>query len=329
MTRITSIFTLAAMILALGLATTARASEYEPKRVPQDALWVVHINTAAMIDSKVGGLILEDLEQLGLSEHIQKVKAELGLDPLMDFQAITLYGSGYEPADAAVVVEMGPTLGTLEQKVSQADGYQRTSHDGHAIHTWIDNKHRRAGRRYCGHMAVSQQSMNLLIFSENKEQVVAAIDRISGRGKTVEQSTSATMKRRPGKGSCFFVAGDVTDKLVEKRPGRAMLKIAKSLVYDGGERDGQVYGHCEVKASSTDNATQMYQMAQGLLAMAQLKPAEGATPINRLAKAIRLSLSQDTVIADFTYDAAAFHRELKTLHEMKMKRCGGNDAEQL
>ncbi len=311
--------TLAALVLMLGLAATTRAAEMDPKRVPSDALWVVHVDTAAMIDSKIGKLILEDMEPLGLGDRIDSIKAELGLDPLMDFNGITMYGTGYEPTDAVVVVEMGPTIGALEKKVTLAEGYERTSHNGYAIHSWIDNKHRRPGRRYCGHLPITAQSMNLLIFSENKANVIAALDLIARTGKTIEKADRPALMRRPGKGSFVFVAGEVTDALLEKRPGRAMLKMTKSLVYDGGEKDGKVYGRLEVTADSTENATTLFQMVQGVLAMAKLPSAEEATPINRLAGAITVSQSQATVIADFSYDSAALHKEMHTLHEMKTK----------
>jgi len=96
---------LLAVVMAAGLATTARAADVDPL-LPKETEYVVHMNFKQMLDSDiVKKYAMGQIKQALQGEDLKGVLETLGLDPLKDIEkaSIGLWGKGEEMNMVGVV----------------------------------------------------------------------------------------------------------------------------------------------------------------------------------------------------------------------------------
>ena len=314
---------LSVLVVAL-IAAAAPAEPFRPQRVPSDAKWVMHIDLQAIVNSNAGQLVIEEARQRGLDEKIEAVKSLYGVNPLVDFRSITLFGTGYQPQDAVAVAQMGSNLGKLEDVVRLSKDYQLLGYRGHVIHSWIEAKGPGAGqRKYCGVWPDDMLDQTLLVIADTDKQVTTTIDLLEGRRHDLSASDSAVLAKRPATGSFLFVASDELDPSVMKDPRSAMLQAARNMTMDLGESDGNIFAHATMEAITAEKAMQIHQMMQGMMAMAQMAPPaqDGSLPPGaQLAQAVKVNRNESTVTADFQYPADQFLDLLKRIKAQEQAR---------
>src|SRR5207244_1310099 len=95
---------LVALVLAAAAALAGSARATDPKFLPNDTEWALHINVKQILDSplvkaqKEGlGAVREELEKKLAENPAGKFIKDSGFDLLKDLKAITIAGSAKEP----------------------------------------------------------------------------------------------------------------------------------------------------------------------------------------------------------------------------------------
>ena len=82
------------LALVLGLAAAANAAPLDPKQVPAEAKWLMHVDVDAMRQATVvqkawkKGLEMHKEAQ----QHLDKLKTAIGMDICKDLHGVTAYG---------------------------------------------------------------------------------------------------------------------------------------------------------------------------------------------------------------------------------------------
>ena len=96
---------LIATLTTLVLTATATASPLKKDRVAADANWLIHVDVERLLNSTIGRFLLEHAEELDIDlDDLDKMKREVGVDPRTDLKGVTLYGTGDEPGEDAIIV---------------------------------------------------------------------------------------------------------------------------------------------------------------------------------------------------------------------------------
>jgi hypothetical protein len=101
MLKVRTLSALTAALTLVLLAAPARAAEAD-KLLPDDTTLIVSVNVKQVLDSPLGKQVLVPALQQGLKQHAQVTQSltALGLDPLKDFDTLTLATSGVTSTDA-------------------------------------------------------------------------------------------------------------------------------------------------------------------------------------------------------------------------------------
>jgi hypothetical protein len=314
---------LIATILSTALlAAVAQAGPLDPTVPAPQSNWLMHLDAAAVVDSQLGRGVLDDMANHGLDHRMQGIVDEIGINPLTDVESLTMFGKGFDPSEAVMVVDLTETnLKKLEAKAVAAEGYRLSSHRSHSVHSWMQKvpPHRRKmlpeGVEKVRKYAVVFRSPDQvrLVFSEVLANATAVVDRL----ETDQPIPPAPITQQAIPAGTYFtaIAQNLDQQPIAKRHPSVLVRVSRSLKLFAGESDQRVFLEMTARTISNDAAEQLMQVARGMLAMAQMTEADQSTPMSRLAGAVKLDRDQQTVTARFDYDAKKLHEELHAMRK--------------
>ncbi|MFN0132538.1 MAG: hypothetical protein ACKVW3_08430 [Phycisphaerales bacterium] len=287
-----AILTLVAPVLGSGFGPLERSW------IAKEAQWLVHMDFEAGA-STVFARLLDSVR--GHEAVVATAKDELGIDPRRDILGVTIYGNG--SVDEPVVVLLSTTakldgladrLDRLNKRVERFDVGTRQAFSFNED----------ASRRFCG-IVNTGTNRRLVVVTESRPVLERALAVLDSPSLALDGAAAGRMAQSPAAGSVFFVAiGDTRSAFGSLAAGSTMLKTARSISIDLGERNGSVFGRLGAIMDSDSTAAGAVQMAQGMLAMARMalsgeKLAEHRAAVAML-ETITLSAKGTLLSADFT-----------------------------
>jgi hypothetical protein len=307
--------------LAACLTALAPAGQLDRSRVPGDVDWLMHVDVQGGINSEFGQLIIDDLDDFQLQQKIDAVEAITGLNPLIDFRSMTVFGEDYNERDAVAVVEMFGNTGKLEEIARLAKDYEQGGYAGRTIHSWFGAKPGHQHRQHCGVVPSEREEQTLLVFCHERQGVTETLDVIDGRSESLGGEAAGVLGRKPGKGSVLFIAARDLAEAAARRPDARWLAHTETLVLDAGEHDGEVYLDAELTMINAEQARNLVTGVRGMLAFVEMaasnREPNAPTPAVDLMQSLTMDVDGETVTVSFRHDADDFHAALKQLREMK------------
>ncbi|MGE5610511.1 MAG: hypothetical protein ACM359_14770 [Bacillota bacterium] len=264
-------------MMALALASSlARAAALDPKQVPADAKWVLHVDFDALKESSIGKLILKELEKKDeFQQGILNIELWAGVKLPQDLHDVTLYGKTFDNKTVVVLIR-----GTIEpakitnllQMVSQ---FNSTKHGERDVYSWQDK-----GKQLYG----SLHGSTLIISGGSQENLDAALDLLDGKGEALKASSG--LATGAAAGTLVYVAGDGLSEL--KQAKNPMVNQAETARLSLREQGDQLLLNAAVTAKTAQFAEQMRASLEGIKAMVTLAASnENADP---KAKAVAAAL---------------------------------------
>jgi hypothetical protein len=163
---------------SLAFPSFAHAGPVVPGNISADAKWFIHVNVEAINSMEVMQELRGKMEEDGrLKDRMQGVSQRIGMNPMEDLLAVTIYATQYE-GDVGVGlfyvknVDRKKLLSVLEE--SQPD-HETSQHGDHTLYTWTV-KHRRGEMQLTACFA----SKKLIVIGSDAGQVKAALNTIDG-----------------------------------------------------------------------------------------------------------------------------------------------------
>ena len=280
---------------------TAGAGPVNKAWVGADAKWYVHIDAEAAIGSTLGQFIVTNRGRLGLA-GFDGLRA-LGIDPFKDVKGVTIYDTDENPEHAVVVAS---TTAAVEQLMDmlKSDPATRTMEvDGHTLVAFDDK-----GKTQYWHVRPgATPDTRLVVMSDEWKIVTDALKVVDGGTSSLSRiGPGSPLAGEPGSGSIVFIRASELPAPVKNNPdpnASALLSQVGGVQLDVGERDGEIYGEAQLFTSSGENAANMAQVAQGLLALGRIitKDSADLAPIGAVLGATRIEPSDRQLKISFKY----------------------------
>ena len=307
------------ILLASGLATASVfAAPLKRADAPADPAWIAHVDCDALRPTTIGQYILTETEKPEAQNKLIAFQAMCGVDLRKQLHGVTLYSAGTASEDGVLVLYADFDADRLSALAKGAKDYQSTEHNKHTISNWIDEQKRaKDGVRPRTYASIAG---NRVIFGQREACVAAALDVIDGTTPSLATSKALPQLGAGDSGNFIQAAARKMD-FPNSDPNAAILKMSKLARLQVGETNQQLSATLSLEAKDEEVATQIAQIAQGLLALAKMqsdKP-EFVKLGNALALkqdaanvALTLALPANDVIEFFKADVArkkAQHQE--------------------
>ena len=262
------------LTLAFGLACVAclaapaaMAGGLVKEQVSAQAKWVVHLDVEAAWASALGQFVLDKIEKDGKADQIQKFADVFGFDLTKDLHGITLYGESYNPADGVAIVNATVNKDKLLGLLAQNAGHQEIAYGDFVLQRWTQKPEGPGddGARYG-----TFYRDDLVIISRSVTALQHAID-VMGNPASSLAGANAPSLLPPVSAGAFLVAAATDIKLpAEAAPKAAMLKNIAGGSLEFGQDGDNVFLNLRLTTKTDADALRLRQMAQGLLAFAQM-----------------------------------------------------------
>ncbi len=249
---------------ALALAPSLEAQSFQRQWVPASANWVVHVNLEGLMKTtlvKELGL----LDELKSESDYQEVVQKLGMSPVTDITSITIFGPRADPESACALIATNSAIETAMERLTQEVPNESVNVDGFALKRW-----QAEGETIFSYVAQNRSTdQRLMIISNDDADVTAALRVLRGEVPSMQSSGQLSVASPPGAGALIYIAaGEATTNFAKREADiSSMAKMVKSAVIEAGEDGDEMYVKVTVDTNSADDASQVAQVAQGLVAM--------------------------------------------------------------
>jgi hypothetical protein len=282
------ICTILATVTGGALCGGAAAGPVNKNWIAANATWYVHVDAEAAVSSTLGQYVVSNRSRLGL-DGMDGLRA-LGIDPFKDIKGVTIYDTDDDP-ESAVVVAI--TTSAVEQLMDllRSDPATRTmTVDGHALIAFDDG-----GKTQYWHVRPGEAPDARVVFiSDDWRTVTDAVKVASGdRSSLARVGAGSPLAGDPDSGSILFIRAAELPRPIRENPdpnASALLGQVGGVQLDVGERAGEVYGDAQFRTASAEDAQNMSQVAQGLLALGRMitKNNPDLAPVNTVLGAMKV-----------------------------------------
>jgi hypothetical protein len=254
-----ALFTAVLILIALFWAVPAFPGTIPSSIVPEGARWIAHLDMEKFVATK----LFEYLEKDGKFEiKGRDLKRWLQMEP-KDVSGLTVFGLG--PGDDQIVFAVA---GKLDKAgiiaLAEADEeHQKTSFGNYTLYS--------SGSDEYGAFITD----NLFVFSEGRAAIEKVLETAGGKTKNFTGSAlSASLKDVPAGAFLSGVLPDLSGLGKEIKQSKVLEK-ASGLFFLAQEKQDTLLLRLQVTADTPDNAKNMFDVVQGLVAMGKLGGNQG------------------------------------------------------
>ena len=285
------IFTAVALALALGLVGAPNNSEESPQlsAVPAEAQWALHIDMQRLASSAMFKGLLEENGPAKMKGKADHFLGKLKIDPMKDLKGITVFGRAKKDEDAVVALKGKFDKAHLLGLIKAEESHEEIPYGNYTIYGWDDDDF--------GTFAAD----DLILLSENKEAIKAALDAL-GKGKKEVAAfpfLARVLKESPD--AIFAAAVNSISDMVGKKGKPVILSKMRQAGGTISESGENVNLKVSIAAESAQVAKDVEQAIRGLIAMANLQLADAEA--QAFAQSIKIDIDGENVRIEASYPA--------------------------
>jgi hypothetical protein len=268
------------MICLIALSgLTARGGELNPKHIPADAKWVIHVNYDAMSGSALWQKLRD--EKLGSQQDgagqqnfgalIRAwTKDMYGIELPDDLNSVTMYSRDYKEYTGTMIVKAKYAADKIERLLIQSPNHRASQWQDHTLHTVTLAKQQRPGQAGQQEMTVVMVDPDTLLMASSVDKAQAVLKLLEGEGDSLEGKDSPLLGDRVEKAWIYGAAIDL--KELEQHPASMpILSQHERICWSfGKQEDGRLYEEAKLVAQSPEVAEEMKKVIDGLVAYLKL-----------------------------------------------------------
>ncbi|MBL7132908.1 MAG: hypothetical protein ISS78_02310 [Phycisphaerae bacterium] len=271
------------------------------QQVSANAKWVAHLSVEDLVKSGMGKYILEKANGEQSIEARMNAFAKLfGLNPLTDLESITLYAENFEPSGGVAIIQAKMDQEKLLQLLLLNKGYVKSKYGDRPVHRWIQ---KRKGKKDNGVRFGTFYSDKVVVIARTEQVLKHAIDVLDGKAANFSKAKTDFLPKAPKGTFLIAAATDLPTKIHKRRA--AMLKNISAGWLVAGQGDKTVFLKASVTANTEDNAALIQQVANGFLALAQLKLNQQQTAQGKTGKPLSLLKAVKVTVKGVSVQLAA------------------------
>jgi hypothetical protein len=269
------------------------AAPFEPKKVPEGAKWVLHVDMDALRITEVWKLIDGEIAKnaaadtkLGEIEQFTGIKFPEGLHD------VTLYGLGFSEDAAVITISAGMDQGRLIGFLQQNPNFKSEKHGEKDVFTWIDE----SGKRMYGTFYDDKTAA----ISQSSDAIKTFIDTRAGVKKGLSNDSPLAAGAKPG--LVAYMAGKDLAQLKEAAQN-PQIQEAELIWFGAEERGADVALYASLTTKTADTANQLRMLAEGgkaLLALQMKDPKTdpSAKMLGEMLQRVTTKVEGSTLSAD-------------------------------
>ncbi len=283
------------ILAAASFTAHAVAEPLDTGKVPENAVWVMHVDMDAARQSTV----LQNMEARMLKKHpnlemvMKTVADKIGLDIRKDLHDVTVYGLDTDKKNAVMIVHADGDREKLKAMAAKAPGHKTMEHRGYTLHAWT---HKGWGQSEGKPVVGACYKDTTLIFARTKAQVEKAIDVLDGKSASVGDKGPLAGRVRPGS----ILVGRASE--VHPETKFPVLKESKGFRVALGENEGMSFYRAMLEMKSAEAAEQAKTVTEGMVALGSLSFG-GDTDAMKLVKGLETKTDGDKCL--IAWDAKA------------------------
>jgi len=194
---------------------------------------------------------------------MQVIQNLFQMDPRTDFHSMTLSGHGQGEENAVLVLRADFDRAALTALLEAGPAYQEVPHHNWTLYRFQDErKQKMAWGAFLDDRTI--------VCGQSQERVGECLETLAGARPAAADALWAAV---PDRGALFAATADLAH-MGELDAQAAILRQAESLALSVDESDGLLKVRVALSADSPEVATQLNQVAQGLIAMGSLAAAK-------------------------------------------------------
>lgn len=280
---------LARPLLSAGLccciAFTTSAAEV-PTTLPDGARWVTHVDVSGVLEGPLGDQVRTIAERPEVAQKLKALHAFSGFKPLEHLQSISMVGADPESGEYALLLRGTFDRERLEALAGGLPGYEQRAFGDLQVHRWTDDD-QPTGRMHA--FFLDDELLVLSPLGSILERIFHARDQ-SDSAPTLRAALAAQVA-----GSVVLGAATDFAALAKRAPRARMLQKVRSLSLGIVFEDDDLVARLEAEAVNEESATNIFNIAQGMLALARMQ-GELPPPLHRLLASLQLSRDGELVI---------------------------------
>ena len=308
---------LTAVALILCFGPPLFAEPLDRRQVAADAKWLLHVDFDAVRSADAAGKILDHwLGRESVQRSLRKVRETFGADLAKDLHSVTFYSNRFSHRHGTVIVRVKADQPRLRGYFKKLPDFRTSSHRGHKLFAWTQNKGGRRERSVAGCFYRAE----MMVFGQDSAEVNAALDVLDGKSKSLAGSGSRLATSvPPGTILRAGATGLAEAELPFKSP---IIRRCNLLDVTVGEHGGEVFGRARLVAKSAEVAGELQTVIKGLHALAKLKHGNNEEAMEVL-RALRVTKEEQTVVVQWQGSAEKVLRLIQnawmTQHKSKQK----------
>ncbi len=275
----------AATFLAIFTAPLL-AAPLSKNQIPADSKWVIHLDMTQFAASQTCKLLLSSQsEGKRFKSMLQHYQALLGIDPLKDIAALTLFGNEVTGSRGVALINGSLNPKQITKQFSAYPKYLTKKNGRVTLHTWTDKT---TGKPIWASFYNSKQ----LLLASDEYSLLNTAWVLDGEKPNLGTSKTPILPFPAPQAGNFFTA--VTTGFSGTTPTQAMiLRNTQSANMQLGENAAMVDGVVLLNADSPESAMQIQQILNGLIVSAGFTDAD--SPLAQLADLSTIARSGNTM----------------------------------
>ena len=276
------------VLLVLMFCCQLKASSLQKSIVPAEALWVVHVDLIKFKASRLGDIVLNEIDALGLKDKIGHFKKQFKMDLLNDIEGVTAIGLGKDEEDIVVCLKGNINKDFLLGLLGMEDSHQEIPYGKYTLHNWDKDEFG------------AFVDDDLVLIAHNKNALMRVLDVISGKKADISSSSlMAYLKKVP---SNAFVSAMVKDiSAIAKGETKVFIfKKMKSALLTLAEVKENLDLRLDFMVDTIEDANNIENAIKGLIALANMHLSEEDSAL-RIPKNIVISTKKNKVQIELVY----------------------------
>lgn len=282
----------------LAAAITVAAGPLQRGDVPNDPVFVIHVDCDTLRQSVIGKYLMEEMEKPEAKKKIAAFQTIFSFDPRKELHGLTVYGPTTDQEDGVLLVYADFDAARLTTLAEGAKKHESVTHGRHVIHSWIDEN--KPSKKSANSRTYSAIHGKVVIFAQKESRVADALDVLD---RTKPNLTGSTKYASLGAGEQgTFIQGAAT-KIVgpPSDPNAAVLKQAKMFLLNIGESQQRIYASLNLETDSEEVAKQIESVARGLVGLMALQKDKPES--TKLAQGLTIQQAGSSIVAKLSLPA--------------------------
>ena len=248
------------LVIALFAAVPAFAGTIPASVVPENARWVAHLDMEKFASTSLYGY----LDKSGTFEiKSRDISRWLKMDLPKDVTGVTVFGLDEAKEQAVVVVAGKFDKERLMTLLDLAEDHKEEPYGAYTVYSTDED----------GFGAFLND--NLVVLSEQRSALERVLDTAAGKVKDFAKSAlSASLKEIPSGAFLSGVVPNLTGLGPQVSESR-LLEKASGIFFMAQETKDNLFVRVQLTADTAENAKNMADIAQGLIAMGRLSGGQG------------------------------------------------------